>query len=113
MTFDWERSTLIASVTVLAIGVTVYAYVASGDNVSLTVATITGNPQNMLIGSVSQIGYARFAAALGPVALFGLAIDAAILVLLFRHELRPGPLDAGGPRRRPVIPARSRRSGCP
>jgi Na+/H+ antiporter NhaD/arsenite permease-like protein len=74
---------------------------ATASNIG-SVATITGNPQNMLIGSVSQIGYARFAAALGPVALFGLAIDAAILVLLFRHELRPGPLDAGGPRRRPA-----------
>ena len=45
----------------------------------------------MLIGSVSHISYAGFAAALGPVALFGLAIDAAILVLLFRRELRPAP----------------------
>ena len=33
------------------------------------VATITGNPQNMLIGSVSGISYRHFLAHLGPVAL--------------------------------------------
>jgi Na+/H+ antiporter NhaD/arsenite permease-like protein len=74
---------------------------ATGSNIG-SVATITGNPQNMLIGSVSQIGYARFAGALGPVALFGLAIDAAILVLLFRRELRPSPMSHAGPRQRSV-----------
>lgn len=31
-------------------------------------ATITGSPQNMLIGSVSGISYRDFAAHLGPVA---------------------------------------------
>ena len=43
------------------------------------VATITGNPQNMLIGSVSGIGYRHFLAHLGPVALIGLFLDWAIL----------------------------------
>jgi len=33
-----------------------------------SVATITGNPQNIMIGSFSGIGYARFAAKLLPVA---------------------------------------------
>ena len=32
-------------------------------------ATVIGNPQNILIGSVSGLGFARFAAVLGPVAL--------------------------------------------
>src|SRR6516162_3035848 len=40
-----------------------------------SVATITGNPQNILIGSVAGIGYRNFLAHLGPVALFGLLID--------------------------------------
>ena len=48
----------------------------------------------MLIASVSHIRYAPFADALGPVALFGLALDAAVLVLLFRRDLRPGPLES-------------------
>jgi Na+/H+ antiporter NhaD/arsenite permease-like protein len=43
------------------------------------VATITGNPQNMLIGTVSGIAYRHFLAHLGPVALIGLFLDWAIL----------------------------------
>jgi Na+/H+ antiporter NhaD/arsenite permease-like protein len=43
------------------------------------VASITGNPQNMLIGSVSGISYRHFVAHLGPVAVIGLFIDWVIL----------------------------------
>jgi Na+/H+ antiporter NhaD/arsenite permease-like protein len=43
------------------------------------VATITGNPQNMLIGTVSGIPYRHFLAHLGPVAVIGLFLDWAIL----------------------------------
>jgi Na+/H+ antiporter NhaD/arsenite permease-like protein len=74
---------------------------ATGSNIG-SVATITGNPQNMLIGSLSHISYARFSQALGPVALFGLTIDAVILVLLFKGELRPTPLVHDPPRQRSV-----------
>ena len=42
-------------------------------------ATITGNPQNILIGSVSGIPYRDFLAQLGPVALLGLFLDWAVL----------------------------------
>ena len=48
--------------------------VATASNVG-SVATITGNPQNMLIGSVSGIGYRDFLLHLGPVALAGLLLD--------------------------------------
>jgi len=44
-----------------------------------SVATITGNPQNMLIGSASGIGYRDFLVHLGPVAIAGLFIDWAVL----------------------------------
>lgn len=71
----------------------------TGANIG-SVATITGNPQNMLIGSLSGIGYGRFLAALGPVALFGLCIDALLLIVLFRDELRPGPSESAGARPR-------------
>jgi Na+/H+ antiporter NhaD/arsenite permease-like protein len=64
---------------------------ATGSNIG-SVATITGNPQNMLIGSLSHIAYAPFLRALGPVALFGLAIDALVLAIVFRRVLRPGPI---------------------
>jgi len=51
---------------------------ATASNIGST-ATITGNPQNILIGSVSGIGYRDFLAHLGPVALIGLFLDWAIL----------------------------------
>jgi Na+/H+ antiporter NhaD/arsenite permease-like protein len=38
-------------------------------------ATITGNPQNMLIGSLSQISYLDFISRLGPIAIAGLFIN--------------------------------------
>src|SRR5438477_10224388 len=57
-----------------------------------SVATITGNPQNMLIGSFSGISYRDFAAALAPVALTGLVMVVAIIALVYRREfLRTAP----------------------
>jgi Na+/H+ antiporter NhaD/arsenite permease-like protein len=52
-----------------------------------SVATITGNPQNMIIGALSGISYASFAARLAPVAAFGLAIVYATVALAFRGSL--------------------------
>jgi Na+/H+ antiporter NhaD/arsenite permease-like protein len=52
--------------------------VATASNIG-SVATITGNPQNMLIGSFSGIGYRDFLWHLGPVAVAGLFLDWAIL----------------------------------
>jgi Na+/H+ antiporter NhaD/arsenite permease-like protein len=53
-----------------------------------SVATLTGNPQNMIVGTLSGIPYARFALALALPAAASLAIVAAVLHLLFRRELR-------------------------
>jgi len=65
--------------------------VAMASNIG-SVTTITGNPQNMLIGSFSGIGYRDFAAALAPVALAGLFIVVAIIALVYRREfLRTAP----------------------
>jgi Na+/H+ antiporter NhaD/arsenite permease-like protein len=61
-----------------------------------SVATITGNPQNMLVGSLSGIGYRSFSAALLPVAVVGLALDAAVIWLLFRRDLHAGPFEYEG-----------------
>lgn len=52
--------------------------VATASNIG-SVASITGNPQNMLIGSYSGIPYSHFLAHLGPVALAGLLLDWVIL----------------------------------
>jgi Na+/H+ antiporter NhaD/arsenite permease-like protein len=74
--------------------------VAMASNVGST-ATITGNPQNMLIGSFSHIPYAEFAAALTPVALVGLLLTAALIALLHRAEFADGAtLHAPEPRLR-------------
>lgn len=48
--------------------------VATASNIG-SVATITGNPQNMLIGSLSGIGYRDFLWHLGPVAIIGLGLN--------------------------------------
>jgi Na+/H+ antiporter NhaD/arsenite permease-like protein len=59
--------------------------VAMASNVGST-ATITGNPQNIMIGSFSHIAYSRFALALGPVALVGLILTVALIALIHRAE---------------------------
>jgi Na+/H+ antiporter NhaD/arsenite permease-like protein len=59
--------------------------VAMASNVG-SAATITGNPQNILIGSFAHIPYAKFAMALGPVALIGLIVTVALIALLHRTE---------------------------
>ena len=57
-----------------------------------SVATITGNPQNMIVGSLSGIPYGAFLAALGPVAVIGLGLDGLIIAWVYRRELaRPLP----------------------
>lgn len=55
--------------------------VATASNIG-SVATITGNPQNMLIGSLSGISYLDFIARLGPVALAGLFVNWALIYWL-------------------------------
>jgi Na+/H+ antiporter NhaD/arsenite permease-like protein len=52
--------------------------VATASNIGST-ATITGNPQNMLIGSVSGISYLDFILHLGPVAVGGLFLNWVLL----------------------------------
>ncbi len=52
-----------------------------------SVATLVGNPQNMIIGHTSGIPFLRFSAALLPVAAVGLAINYAVLSFGFRKVL--------------------------
>jgi Na+/H+ antiporter NhaD/arsenite permease-like protein len=59
--------------------------VAMASNVGST-ATITGNPQNIMIGSFSHIPYTKFALTLGPVALAGLVITVVLIALFHRSE---------------------------
>lgn len=59
---------------------------ATASNIG-SVATMTGNPQNMLIGSLSGLSFRNFSAALVPVAAAGLIIDAIVIWLAFRDQL--------------------------
>jgi Na+/H+ antiporter NhaD/arsenite permease-like protein len=54
-----------------------------------SVATLTGNPQNMLIGSFSGISYRAFLAREAPVAVVGLACVILVLWLVYRRQLPP------------------------
>src|SRR5438477_5949389 len=53
-----------------------------------SVATLIGNPQNMIIASLSKIPFVRFSASLLPVAVAGLAIEYLVLSYGFRKMLR-------------------------
>jgi Na+/H+ antiporter NhaD/arsenite permease-like protein len=59
--------------------------VAMASNIG-SVATITGNPQNMMIGSFSAIPYRQFLAVLAPIAAAGLVLAVLIIFLAFRSE---------------------------
>jgi Na+/H+ antiporter NhaD/arsenite permease-like protein len=61
-----------------------------------SVATITGNPQNILIGASSGIGYLYWLARLGPIAAIGLVIVIAVIWLLYPSEFRQKPSPAEG-----------------
>jgi len=72
--------------------------VAMASNVGST-ATITGNPQNMIVGSISHISYGDFAAALVPVAVAGLVLTVAMIALIYRSEfLTREPFEARMPK---------------
>jgi Na+/H+ antiporter NhaD/arsenite permease-like protein len=60
---------------------------ATASNVG-SVATITGNPQNIIIGSLSGISYLRFSARLTPIAVVGLLLTFIIVAWVYRKQLR-------------------------
>ncbi|WP_425364339.1 anion transporter [Bradyrhizobium barranii] len=59
--------------------------IAMASNVGST-ATITGNPQNMIIGGLSHIPYGTFAGALWPVAAVGLFLTILLIALAYHGE---------------------------
>jgi Na+/H+ antiporter NhaD/arsenite permease-like protein len=59
-----------------------------------SVATLTGNPQNMLVGSFSGIAYRSFLLREAPVAVVGLALVFLVIWLAYRRRLPPA-LPAG------------------
>ena len=79
---------------------------ATASNIG-SVATMTGNPQNMLIGEMSGLSFRAFAAALTPVALAGLVIDALVIWFIFRRDLHAlstdEPMPAAVPPHGPLL----------
>jgi len=61
-----------------------------------SVATLVGNPQNMIIGHLSKIPFLRFSVSLLPVAIAGLVVEYAILRIGFRKTLREAVLHQPG-----------------
>ena len=59
---------------------------ATASNVG-SVATITGNPQNIIIGSLSHISYLRFAARLAPIAAIGLLLTYVVVSMVYKAAL--------------------------
>ncbi len=83
-----------------ALGVRATPYLialATASNIG-SVATPTGNPQNMLIAARSGIAYADFVASLLPAALVGLGLAFAVISFVYRAELREPFLRAAHPR---------------
>ncbi|HTL16158.1 MAG TPA: anion transporter [Patescibacteria group bacterium] len=63
-----------------------------------SVATLVGNPQNMIIGHLSKISFLRFSSAMIPVALAGLIIQYAVLRFGFRTILNQTEIHRPEPR---------------
>lgn len=53
-----------------------------------SVATIVGNPQNMIIGIFSGLSFIEFALKLFPLAIFGLFIVLIVIVSIYRKEFK-------------------------
>jgi Na+/H+ antiporter NhaD/arsenite permease-like protein len=67
-----------------------------------SVCTLVGNPQNMIIGQLSKLSFARFSASMLPVAAVGLGIQYAVLRFGFREMLRGATIPNATLRARPV-----------
>jgi Na+/H+ antiporter NhaD/arsenite permease-like protein len=70
-----------------------------------SVATLVGNPQNMLCATLGGLSYRSYLLHLAPVAIAGLALNHALLAWLFRREL--GASLEAAPPRAPVMDRRS------
>jgi Na+/H+ antiporter NhaD/arsenite permease-like protein len=59
---------------------------ATASNIG-SAATITGNPQNMIVAGFAHLGYADFALHLAPAAILGLVVDYAVVATMYRKRL--------------------------
>lgn len=58
-----------------------------------SVATLVGNPQNMLCGMLGKLEYAQYLSLAGPIAVLSLALNHALLRFAFRKTVSQKPLD--------------------
>jgi Na+/H+ antiporter NhaD/arsenite permease-like protein len=75
--------------TTRAVGVRPLPYLlalATAANVG-SVATVTGNPQNLIVAVRGDIAFVPFAAVLAPVAVAGLVVVVAVIALVHRRDL--------------------------
>ena len=69
---------------------------ATASNIG-SAATITGNPQNMIVAGFAHLGYASFLFHLGPGAALGLVADYAVIAFVYRRSLGGVPKVDGAP----------------
>lgn len=81
--------------------------VATASNIG-SVATIIGNPQNMIIGIESGVTFGRFSARLTPIALLGLAIDFILIAWIYRRTLSRQAVPTFRPQARKTSPRKPR-----
>jgi len=67
-----------------------------------SVATLVGNPQNMIIGNLSKLSFTGFTVSLLPVAVVGMAIQYAVLRIGFRRVLAAAQIERSETARRPL-----------
>ena len=60
---------------------------ATASNIG-SAATITGNPQNMIVAGFAHLGYSSFAIHLAPAAIIGLVVDYIVIAAFYRRSLR-------------------------
>lgn len=68
-----------------------------------SVATLVGNPQNMLCAALGQLSYREHLVLLGPVAVIGLLVNHGLLWLCFRKDLRAHTLAPPEPASGPLL----------
>jgi Na+/H+ antiporter NhaD/arsenite permease-like protein len=59
---------------------------ATASNIG-SAATITGNPQNMIVAGFAHLGYSSFAIHLAPAAIIGLVADYIVIAAVYRRSL--------------------------
>jgi Na+/H+ antiporter NhaD/arsenite permease-like protein len=75
---------------------------ATASNVG-SAATVTGNPQNMIVAGFAHLDYAEFLIHLAPGAIVGLLIDYAIIAWIYRGTLRGHRRPESSPQKDPPI----------